>query len=128
VGVMAGFKLNSGAVMPVIGMGIGMKEDRTVDAILAAIEVSTLCSVRGDNAIEPILWPVFPRPNFGDGWQIGYRCFDTARWYTTEPLLGEALAKAFKAGLVRREDVFVTTKLHPADTDDVVTALRSSLR
>jgi diketogulonate reductase-like aldo/keto reductase len=93
---MEGFKLNSGAVMPVIGMGIGRKEDRTVDAIFAAIE-------------------------------IGYRCFDTARQYTTEPLLGEALARAFKAGLVRREDVFVTTKLHPADTDDVVTALRSSL-
>ena len=51
--VMAGFKLNSGAVMPTIGLGIGMKEDRTEDAIFAAIEVSTLCSVRGDNAIEP---------------------------------------------------------------------------
>jgi hypothetical protein len=48
---MEGFKLNSGAVMPVIGMGIGRKEDRTVDAIFAAIEVSSLCSVRGDNEI-----------------------------------------------------------------------------
>ncbi|KAG0555894.1 hypothetical protein M758_11G009300 [Ceratodon purpureus] len=92
---MEGFKLNSGAVMPTIGMGIGVKNDRTVDAAFAAIE-------------------------------IGYRCFDTARHYGTEPLLGEALRRAFKAGLVKREDVFVTTKLSPADAD-VVTALKSSL-
>jgi len=40
------------------------------------------------------------------------------------------LAKAFQAGLVRREEIFVTTKLSPVDTHpaDVVAALRSSLR
>ena len=58
--------------------------------------------------------------------QIGYRGFDTADMYYTEPLLAEAFGKAFKAGLVRREDIFVTTKLDPFV--DPVTALKKSLR
>lgn len=49
--------------------------------------------------------------------------------YGTEAVLGAALAKAFKAGLVRREELFVTTKLPPSEADpaEVVAALQSSL-
>jgi diketogulonate reductase-like aldo/keto reductase len=42
--------------------------------------------------------------------QIGYRGFDTADLYYTEPLLAEAFGKAFKSGVVRREDLFCDDK------------------
>lgn len=32
--------LNTGAVMPMIGLGVGQKNDRVIDAILNAIKVS----------------------------------------------------------------------------------------
>lgn len=57
--------------------------------------------------------------------QVGYRGFDAADMCYTEQLLAEAFAKAFKAGLVRREDLFVTTKLDLFE--DPVTALKKSL-
>lgn len=43
--------------------------------------------------------------------QVGFRHFDCAERYRNEGAVGDALQSAFKAGTVRREDVFVTTKL-----------------
>ncbi len=62
--------------------------------------------------------------------QVGYRHFDTAMLYGTEAALGDALVEAFSTGLVKREEIFVTTKLwitdnHPAA---VLPALQTSLR
>lgn len=50
--------------------------------------------------------------------------------YNTEGLLGEALKLAFQSGLVERKDVFVTTKLSPADNQpaNVLPSLQKSLR
>ena len=47
---------------------------------------------------------------------MGYRLFDTAEMYGeggAETALGEALAAALRAGDVRREDVFVVSKVYP---------------
>lgn len=41
---------------------------------------------------------------------VGYKHIDAAYVYGNETEVGEGLAKAFKSG-VKREDVFVTTKL-----------------
>jgi diketogulonate reductase-like aldo/keto reductase len=41
----------------------------------------------------------------------GFRHFDCAERYRNEAAVGEAMQEAFKAGTVRREEVFVTTKL-----------------
>jgi alcohol dehydrogenase (NADP+) len=41
----------------------------------------------------------------------GFRCIDTAERYRTEKELGEALQEVFRAGKIKREDVFVITKL-----------------
>ena len=46
----------------------------------------------------------------------GYRHVDTAEAYENEKGVGRALAKAFTAGL-RRDDMFVTTKLFPGNPD-----------
>jgi diketogulonate reductase-like aldo/keto reductase len=43
--------------------------------------------------------------------EVGFRHFDCAERYRNEQAVGDALQGAFKAGGIRREDVFVTTKL-----------------
>jgi diketogulonate reductase-like aldo/keto reductase len=47
---------------------------------------------------------------------LGYRLIDTAEMYGeggAEEVVGEALAQAMQAGELRREDVFVVTKVYP---------------
>jgi diketogulonate reductase-like aldo/keto reductase len=43
--------------------------------------------------------------------ETGFRHFDCAERYRNEEAVGAAMQEMFKAGTVRREDVFVTTKL-----------------
>src|ERR1700684_651709 len=43
--------------------------------------------------------------------EAGFRQFDCAERYRNEEAVGDAMQAAFKAGTVRRDDVFVTTKL-----------------
>jgi diketogulonate reductase-like aldo/keto reductase len=43
--------------------------------------------------------------------EAGYRLLDCAERYRNEDVVGEVMQEAFTAGTVRREDVFVTTKL-----------------
>jgi diketogulonate reductase-like aldo/keto reductase len=43
--------------------------------------------------------------------EVGFRHLDCAERYRNEEAVGDALQAAFKAGTIRREDVFVTTKL-----------------
>ena len=43
--------------------------------------------------------------------EAGFRAFDTAERYRTEKEVGEAMQEVFHAGKIKREDVFVATKL-----------------
>ena len=43
--------------------------------------------------------------------EVGFRHFDCAERYRNEEAVGDAMQEVFKAGTIRREDVFVTTKL-----------------
>ena len=47
-----------------------------------------------------------------DAIQVGYRLFDTASSYKNEEALGKAVRKAIDAGMVKREDLFITTKAY----------------
>ncbi|CDK27136.1 unnamed protein product [Kuraishia capsulata CBS 1993] len=77
--------LNTGAKMPTMGFGTWSAEDRSV--IGACVEFAIL--------------------------EAGYRLIDTAYFYECEELIGEALKNVFATGKVKREDVFITTKIWP---------------
>jgi diketogulonate reductase-like aldo/keto reductase len=66
------------------------------------------------------------------GWALeaGYRHVDTAALYGNETEVGAALKRAFATGLVRREQVFVTTKLWNGDHgyDEALRAFDASFR
>jgi diketogulonate reductase-like aldo/keto reductase len=62
--------------------------------------------------------------------EAGYRHFDTAAMYGNEADVGAALRRAIAAGQVRREEVFVTTKLWNTDHgyDEALRAFDASAR
>ncbi len=43
--------------------------------------------------------------------EVGFRHFDCAERYRNEEAIGDAMQAVFRAGAIRREDVFVTTKI-----------------
>jgi len=60
--------------------------------------------------------------------EAGYRHFDCAKIYKNEVEIGEALKHAFDKGLVKREQVFVTSKLWNTDHERVRAACEQTLR
>jgi diketogulonate reductase-like aldo/keto reductase len=62
--------------------------------------------------------------------EVGFRHFDCAERYRNEQAVGDAMRETFKAGTIRREDVFVTTKLWNNNhrPERVGPALEASLR
>jgi 2,5-diketo-D-gluconate reductase A len=52
----------------------------------------------------------------------GYRLFDTAAAYFNEKAVGDAVADAIRDGLVKREDIFLTTKVWLQDYGEKETA------
>jgi diketogulonate reductase-like aldo/keto reductase len=60
---------------------------------------------------------------------IGYRAIDTAHVYENEEDVGAALKKIFAKGVIKRSDIFVTTKLWLTNRrpENVEPALRGSL-
>ncbi|KAI5577397.1 hypothetical protein POPTR_009G125100v4 [Populus trichocarpa] len=90
--------LNNGFKMPIIGLGVWRMEGKEIRDLIT-------------NSIK-----------------LGYRHFDCAADYKNEAEVGEALAEAFKTGLVKREDLFITTKLWNSDHGHVVEACKDSLK
>ncbi|CAG9559148.1 unnamed protein product [Danaus chrysippus] len=61
--------------------------------------------------------------------ETGYRHFDTAPLYFNEAQIGEAIINATERGIVRRKDLFITTKLDAySDRSAVIPAIRGSLQ
>ncbi|BBG98217.1 NAD(P)-linked oxidoreductase superfamily protein [Prunus dulcis] len=93
-------RLNCGITMPVIGLGTySFQNDRKTTQ--AAVHMAL---------------------------KMGYRHFDTAKIYGSEPALGSALTEAILDGKVEREDIFVTSKLWGSDHHDPVSGLKQTLK
>lgn len=91
-------KLSSGYDMPVVGLGT--------------------YSLHGETCVNAILSAI----------RLGYRKFDTASFYGNEEEVGRAIRQAIDEGLIRREDVFVTTKLYPNEFADAEKNIEKCLR
>ena len=76
-------ELNSGYEMPILGLGTW-----------------TLTGETCENAVYAAL-------------KSGYRLIDTAKYYGNESEVGNAIRRAIKDGICKREEIFVTTKLVP---------------
>lgn len=90
-------KFNNGNEFPVIGLGTFLSTEGDLQTVVK----------------EAIL-------------NHGYRGIDTATIYMNEEAIGAGLQECFAAG-IKREEVFVTTKLWQSDREDVEGALRTSL-
>ncbi|KAH8959679.1 hypothetical protein BDL97_06G089300 [Sphagnum fallax] len=94
----AAIKLNSGHSMPVLGLGVW----RADPGVLHNVVLQAL--------------------------KLGYRHFDCAADYKNEKELGVALAEGIAQGLVKREELFITTKLWNSDHGHVMEACKDSLK
>lgn len=93
---MSTIKLASGHEMPLVGFGLWKVPKET-----AADTVYNVwyCSGLDDHTDQ------------SQAIKAGYRLFDGAYDYQNEKEAGEGIQRAMKEGLVKRKDIFVTTKL-----------------
>ncbi|KAG1660737.1 hypothetical protein FOA52_010611 [Chlamydomonas sp. UWO 241] len=95
---MPSVKLSSGHSIPVMGLGTWKAEPGEVKA-----------------AVETAI-------------RMGYRHVDCAKDYGNEHEVGEALATIFSEGVVKREELFITSKLWNTDHGDAVAGAKESLK
>lgn len=92
------FQLNNGHKMPAIGLGVWRAEPELLRGLIF------------------------------EALQLGYRHFDCAADYKNEEQVGDALAEAFEKRIVKREELFITTKLWNSDHGHVKEACLDSLK
>lgn len=63
-----------------------------------------------------------------EAFKLGYRHIDTAVVYGNHKIIGKALTTIFKEGLVKREDLFITTKIIPFKNYNAIQILEDSLK
>ena len=78
------FKLNDGGTIPCIGMGTFGSDRVTPDEVAAAV---------------------------AGGIRVGYRLFDCAACYGNEDKIGVEFKRAFDEGVVKREELFIMSKV-----------------
>ena len=81
---MKEFRLNSGEKVPAIGFGTFGSDHYSPEQVSKAVEIAL---------------------------EAGYRLFDCAEVYGNEDLIGKVFDGAFQSGLVKREHLFITSKL-----------------
>ena len=90
-------KLNSGYYMPTNGLGTW--------------------SLYGDTVYNSVY----------NALKVGVRLIDTAQYYRNEEEVGKALKKAIDEKIVKREDVFITTKVMPSNYNSAKKSIDESL-
>ena len=59
--------------------------------------------------------------------KTGFRLIDTAEYYGNEEGVGRGIKKAIEDGIIKREDVFITTKIMPGAYSNPDIAIEDSL-
>ena len=95
------YKLNTGAVMPAVGLGTFGSDKYNSEVISAAVSGAV---------------------------RAGYRMLDCATVYQNEDRIGEVLDGLFSEGVVKREDLFITSKVWNDEHRDVRKACERSLK
>ncbi|CAH0716834.1 unnamed protein product, partial [Brenthis ino] len=104
------FKLNNGLEIPAVGygtwLGLNDKDEFLIEDAPKLVEAMSY-------AID-----------------VGYRHLDTAHLYRVEPEVGYVVKKKIEEGVVKREDLFITTKVwnHNHRPADVVASVKGSLK
>lgn len=108
-GVAPLLTLNDGKSIPAFGLGTWLGFSNGGGRV----------TPKGDEIEKAVEWAI----------DAGYRHFDTAHIYDTEAQVGRALKKKIEQNDVKREELFITTKLwnDKHAKDDVVPALKKSL-
>lgn len=92
-------KLASGHSMPLVGFGLWkVPAERAADTVYNVPATQSSSSSRRDTDTPQAI-------------KVGYRLFDGAYDYQNEKEAGQGIQRAITEGLVRREDIFITTKL-----------------
>lgn len=96
------FKLNTGASIP--ALGLGERKNQACSSPTDIFLTGTWQSAQGQvkKAVSHAL-------------ESGYRHIDCAFVYGNEDEVGEGLKESFESGAVKRENIFVTTKLWCVD-------------
>ncbi len=93
-------RLNTGVEVPCIGLGTFGSDRFNADEVSQAVAGAIRC---------------------------GYRMFDCAASYGNEPQIGEVFQKAFDEGIVKREDLFIMTKVWNNRHREVAAACKKSI-
>ncbi|KAJ8704711.1 hypothetical protein PYW07_011899 [Mythimna separata] len=101
-------KMSDGREIPALGLGTYLGFDK--NAVVAS----------KDKELRDVILKAI---------DLGYRHFDSASIYNTEDEIGEAINMKIEEGVVKREDIFFTTKLWNTKhkREEVVAAVRDAL-
>lgn len=88
--------LNSGYKMPVLGLGTWTQSDS-----------------EAENSVYQAI-------------KSGYRLIDTARYYGNEAGVGKGVRRAIKEGIIKRDEIFITSKIMPGNYNAPDNAIKAS--
>ena len=91
-------KLNNGIKMPILGLGTW--------------------TLSNDEAEESVYTAI----------KVGFRLIDTAEYYGNELGVGKGVKKSIEEGIIKREDIFITSKIMPGAYSNPDSAIEESLK
>ena len=103
------YKLNNGLTIPIIGLGT---------TTIMGIGPGGILGTSGKKDIESIVY---------NSIKNGTRLIDTASKYDNEIEIGKGVKRAIEEGIIKREDLFIITKMWPNEKEDPEKALKNSL-
>ena len=102
-------KLNNGLNIPIIGLGT---------TTIMGIGAGGIMGTTGKKNIEEIVYQSIKN---------GTRLIDTATKYDNDVEIGNGIKRAINEGIIKREDLFIITKMWPTEKDDPEKTLKNAL-